>query len=65
MKINLTSIPVEDRAKALAFYTEKLSFERKEDVPVGEHRWITLTSPEGDEGTEIFRAEAQDAAAKG
>ncbi|MGB0372534.1 MAG: VOC family protein [Opitutales bacterium] len=54
MKINLTSIPVNDQAKALAFYTEKLGFVKKEDIPMGEHRWLTLTSPEGVEGVELL-----------
>lgn len=54
MKINLTSIPVNDQEKALAFYTEKLGFEKKEDIPMGEHKWLTLTSPEGVEGVELL-----------
>lgn len=54
MKINLTSIPVRDQAAALAFYTEKLGFVKKEDVPMGEHRWLTVVSPEGAEGVELL-----------
>ena len=54
MKINLSGIPVQDQAKALAFYTEKLGFVKKEDVPMGEHRWLTVTSPEGAEGVELL-----------
>ena len=54
MRINLTSIPVDDQAKALSFYTEKLGFVKKEDVPMGEHRWLTVTSPEGAEGVELL-----------
>jgi catechol 2,3-dioxygenase-like lactoylglutathione lyase family enzyme len=54
MRINLTSIPVEDQAKALSFYTEKLGFVKKEDVPMGEHRWLTVTSPEGADGVELL-----------
>lgn len=53
MKITLTSIPVKDQDKALKFYTEILGFEKKEDVPMGEYRWITVVSPEGIEGVEL------------
>ncbi|MEE4163098.1 MAG: VOC family protein [Woeseiaceae bacterium] len=54
MQINLTSIPVRDQERALSFYTEKLGFEKKEDVPMGEHRWLTVVSPEGPEGVELL-----------
>ena len=46
MRIKLTSIMVEDQAKALRFYTETLGFNKKSDFPVGEYRWITVVSPE-------------------
>src|SRR5262245_554580 len=45
LKIKLTSIMVDDQAKALAFYTEALGFEKKQDFPVGEYRWITVVAP--------------------
>ncbi len=54
MKINLAGVPVHDQEKALKFYTEVLGFEKKEDVPMGEHRWLTLTSPEGAHGVEFL-----------
>ncbi len=54
MKIILTSIPVDDQQKALAFYTEKLGFRKKTDVPMGESRWLTVVSPEGDTGVEML-----------
>jgi catechol 2,3-dioxygenase-like lactoylglutathione lyase family enzyme len=54
MKINLTSIPVQDQDKALSIYTEKLGFVKKEDVPMGEHRWLTVVSPEGADGVELL-----------
>lgn len=44
MRITLTSIMVDDQAKALAFYTEVLGFEKQLDFPVGEYRWITVSS---------------------
>jgi predicted enzyme related to lactoylglutathione lyase len=54
MQIIVTSIFVQDQDKALAFYSEKLGFIKKEDVPAGEFRWITLVSPEGTSGTELL-----------
>lgn len=54
MKIMVTSIFVEDQDKALEFYSEKLGFVKKEDVPVGEFRWITLVSPDEQDGTELL-----------
>ena len=54
MRISLTSIPVQDQARALAFYTEKLGFKKKEDVPTGEHRWLTVVSPEGAQDVELL-----------
>jgi predicted enzyme related to lactoylglutathione lyase len=45
---------VDDQAKALKFYTEKLGFVLKTDMPAGEYRWLTVTSPEGAEGVELL-----------
>jgi len=42
MRINLSSVMVDDQAKALAFYTDVLGFVKKADVPVGEYRWLTV-----------------------
>jgi catechol 2,3-dioxygenase-like lactoylglutathione lyase family enzyme len=53
MKINLTSVLVDDQAKALEFYTEVLGFVKKTDVPLGEHRWLTVVSPEDPDGPEL------------
>ena len=54
MRITLTSVLVDDQAKALAFYTDVLGFVKKNDVPVGEHRWLTVVSPEGPDGPELL-----------
>jgi catechol 2,3-dioxygenase-like lactoylglutathione lyase family enzyme len=51
--INLASIHVDDQAKALAFYTDVLGFQLKNDVPLGEHRWLTVVSPEHPDGVEL------------
>ena len=54
MKVTLMSIPVMDQEKALSFYTEKLGFIVKKDAPLdGGHRWITLVSPEWQDGPEL------------
>jgi len=53
MRIRLTSIMVDDQEKALRFYTNVLGFEKKRDIPVGEYRWITVTSPEGPDDLEL------------
>jgi catechol 2,3-dioxygenase-like lactoylglutathione lyase family enzyme len=54
MLINLTSVLVADQAKALAFYTEKLGFVAKQDIPLGEARWLTVVSPDQQDGTELL-----------
>jgi catechol 2,3-dioxygenase-like lactoylglutathione lyase family enzyme len=54
MKINLTSVLVDDQAKALQFYTEVLGFVKQYDVPVGEDRWLTVVSPEDPDGTALL-----------
>jgi len=54
MKITLTSIPIADYDKALAFYTEKLGFIKKLDIPLGgDARWLTVVSPEDPDGVQI------------
>ncbi len=53
MRINLTSVLVDDQDKALHFYTEVLGFEKKSEIPLGEHRWLTVVSPDDPDGTEL------------
>lgn len=53
MRINLSSVLVDDQEKALKFYTGVLGFLKKEDIPIGYFRWLTVTSPEGPEGIEL------------
>ncbi|WP_371068961.1 VOC family protein [Sediminibacillus sp. JSM 1682029] len=64
MKIIVTSIFVEDQDKALKFYADMLGFVKKHDVPAGEHRWITLVSPEEQGGTELLLEPNEHPAAK-
>lgn len=54
MNIILTSVFVKDQDKALEFYTEKLGFVKKHDVPMGEFKWLTVVSPDDQNGTELL-----------
>jgi catechol 2,3-dioxygenase-like lactoylglutathione lyase family enzyme len=54
MKINLTSVLVDDQEKALDFYTNVLGFQKKTDVPLGAYRWLTVVSPEDPDGVELL-----------
>ncbi len=53
MKIKVTSIYVDDQDKALSFYTQVLGFTKKTDFGQGPYRWLTVTSPEEPDGTEL------------
>ena len=64
MRINLASVLVDDQEKALRFYTEILGFQEKANVPLGEHRWITMVSPEDPDGTELVLEPDEHPAAK-
>jgi catechol 2,3-dioxygenase-like lactoylglutathione lyase family enzyme len=64
MRINLASVLVDDQEKALRFYTEALGFQEKANVPLGEHRWITVVSPEDPDGTELVLEPDEHPAAK-
>ncbi|HTD95123.1 MAG TPA: VOC family protein [Chitinophagaceae bacterium] len=54
MKIRLTSVMVDDQEKALQFYTTILGFVKKTEVPMGEHRWLTVVSKEEQDGVELL-----------
>jgi catechol 2,3-dioxygenase-like lactoylglutathione lyase family enzyme len=53
MKIHLSNVFVDDQHKALRFYTETLGFEKKTEIPLGEHFWLTVVSPGEPNGTEL------------
>ena len=53
MRINLTSVLVDDQDKALKFYTEVLGFVKKTEIPLGEHRWLTVVSAEDPDGVQL------------
>ena len=54
MKIILTSVMVDNQEKALKFYTEVLGFVKKNDIPLGQDRWLTVISPEGPDDVELL-----------
>jgi catechol 2,3-dioxygenase-like lactoylglutathione lyase family enzyme len=54
MRINLTSILVDDQDQALRFYTEVLGFVKKTQVPLGEYSWLTVVSPDNQDGCELL-----------
>jgi catechol 2,3-dioxygenase-like lactoylglutathione lyase family enzyme len=64
MRINLTSVLVDDQDRALAFYTGILGFRKKADLPLGEHRWLTVVSPEAPDGVELLLEPDEHPAAK-
>lgn len=53
MRINLTSVLVDDQDKALAFYTDVLGFQKKTEIPLGGARWLTVVSPDDPDGVEL------------
>lgn len=53
MRISISSVMVDDQEKALKFYTEKLGFVKKTDMPINEYRWLTVASPDGPDGVEL------------
>jgi predicted enzyme related to lactoylglutathione lyase len=53
MKIKLTSVYVDDQAKALRFYTDVLGFAKKADFSQGQFRWLTVGSPDEPDGTQL------------
>ena len=54
MKIRLTSVMVDDQDKALKFYTDVLGFVKKTEIPMGEHKWLTVVSKEEQDGVELL-----------
>ena len=64
MRISLTSVLVDDQDKALRFYTEVLGFQKKTEVPLGEHRWLTVVSQDDPDGVELVLEPDEHPAAK-
>jgi catechol 2,3-dioxygenase-like lactoylglutathione lyase family enzyme len=53
MRINLTSVLVDDQTRALHFYTDVLGFTKKSDFSLGDHKWLTVVSPQDPDGVEL------------
>jgi catechol 2,3-dioxygenase-like lactoylglutathione lyase family enzyme len=64
MRIYVSSVLVDDQEKALRFYTEVLGFEKKTEIPLGEHRWLTVVSPNDPDGVELSLEPDEHPAAK-
>ena len=54
MRIVVSSIYVDDQDKALAFYTTKLGFVKKTEIPLGSAKWLTVVAPDEQDGTELL-----------
>ena len=64
MKIKLTSVFVDDQDKAIRFYTGILGFVKKSDISAGVYRWLTVVSPEEQDGTQLLLEPNENPAAK-
>ena len=64
MKIIYTKVFVNDQDKALKFYTQILGFVKKSDIGAGDYRWLTVVSPEDQNGTELILERNNNPAAK-
>ena len=64
MRIWVTSVFVDDQARALEFYTATLGFVKKTDVPVGEYSWLTVVSPDDPDGVQLLLEPDQHPAAR-
>jgi catechol 2,3-dioxygenase-like lactoylglutathione lyase family enzyme len=64
MRINLSSVLVDDQDKAERFYTEILGFRKKTEIPLGSHRWLTVVAPDDPDGVELVLEPDEHPAAK-
>jgi catechol 2,3-dioxygenase-like lactoylglutathione lyase family enzyme len=53
MRLQTVSVFVDDQQRALEFYTGALGFTVAADVPLGEHRWLTVVPAEAPGGTQL------------
>jgi len=54
MRLNLTSVFVDDQGAARTFYTDVLGFQIRHDIPLGDNFWLTVVSPDDPDGTELL-----------
>jgi catechol 2,3-dioxygenase-like lactoylglutathione lyase family enzyme len=53
MRIVVMSVMVDNQDKALEFYTTKLGFVKKTEIPLGAAKWLTVVSPDDPDGMEL------------
>ncbi|MDL5155282.1 VOC family protein [Actinomycetospora termitidis] len=63
-KVSYCSVFVDDQERALRFYRDVLGFALKHDVPMGPHRWLTLTAPGDPDGAQLLLEPDEHPAAK-
>lgn len=54
MLISFSSVLVDDQNRAIEFYTRALGFVVKDDIPMGDFRWVTVVSPEAPDGVQLL-----------
>ena len=64
MNIYVTSVYVDDQSKALEFYTNILGFSKKREIPLGKHRWLTVTAKSDPDGVELLLEPSEHPAVK-
>ncbi|MBS0266581.1 MAG: VOC family protein [Planctomycetes bacterium] len=64
MNIIFTSILVDNQDRALQFYTQILGFQKKMEIPMGQHRWLTVVSQSAPDGVELVLEPDEHPAAK-
>lgn len=64
MRINLTTLFVDDQRAALAFYTDVLGFTTRHEIPLGDDFWLTVVSPDAPDGPELLLEPARHPAVK-
>ena len=61
-EINLVIIPSTDQDRSIEFYVQTLGFEKRTDVPFGDHyRWVEVYPPSGTTGIALAPPREQDA----
>ncbi len=63
-RLHVTNVLVDDQDKALAFYTDRLGFTPKTDMPLGQYRWLTVAEPDATHGVELLLEPDEHPAAK-
>jgi catechol 2,3-dioxygenase-like lactoylglutathione lyase family enzyme len=54
IRVKLSSVMVDDQARARDFYTRVLGFRLKHDIPLGDAFWLTATAADDPDGTELL-----------